>query len=388
MRPLADPPVRSYLDAERARRQARSGAVAIVRPVARWVTSVRTARWPAFSRFFAVGDLGGWSVDEDAEHIAAAANRLGLDVGRAELARFVAHQSVFLTSHFDALSPRWLDSSNRLATAYLHGRPGTPGFPEFDECFAALCRLPDRLARIQVTHAEMHELVLSARVPEERVFRIPIGIEIERFPFGERERKRDARSALGIPASAFVVGSFQKDGVGWGEGLEPKLVKGPDVLVAVLEQLRGDAPELFVVLTGPARGYVRRELERREIAHTHVFARSRSELARVYHALDAYIVSSRQEGGPKAVLEAMATGVPVVSTRVGQAQEIIDHGRNGLLVDVDDIEALASAVQQVRAESPAASLRDAGRATAERYAYERLDTLWATLLEGFVSRAG
>src|SRR2546430_13374802 len=45
-------------------------------------------------------------------------------------------------------------------------------------------------------------------------------------------------------------------------GLEPKLVKGPDVFVAVLERLRAQLPELFVVLTGPARGYVRRELDR------------------------------------------------------------------------------------------------------------------------------
>ena len=46
-----------------------------------------------------------------------------------------------------------------------------------------------------------------------------------------------------------MVGSFQKDGVGWAEGLEPKLIKGPDVLVAALELLKAEVPELFVVLT-------------------------------------------------------------------------------------------------------------------------------------------
>jgi glycosyltransferase involved in cell wall biosynthesis len=192
---------------------------------------------------------------------------------------------------------------------------------------------------------------------------------------------------LGLPETAFVAGSFQKDGVGFGEGLEPKLVKGPDVLVSALERLRAAAPELHVLLTGPARGYVRHELERLGIPYRHVLARTRAELGRAYHALDVYLVTSRQEGGPKAVLEAMATGVPLVTTRVGQAQELVEHGRNGLLADVEDVDALAGHAARVLGDAAlAASLREAGRATAERYALENLDHEWAPLFEGFVSR--
>ena len=292
--------------------------------VMRGLIGARTARWPAYSRLFAVGDLGRWSVDEDAEQLAAAARRLGCRVAPSGWARFATRQSVFLSSHFDALHPRWLDTSHRLATAYLHGRPGTPGAPEFDECFERLRSNPDRIARIQVTHEEMHELVLSAGVSPERVFRIPIGIDLEHFPLGDADAKAQARATLGLPAQAFVVGSFQKDGVGWDEGLEPKLVKGPDILVDALARLRVDAPDLHVVLTGPARGYVRRELEQRGIPYRHLVASTRGELARAYVALDAYLVTSRQEGGPKAVLEAMATGTPLVTTRVGQAQDIVE----------------------------------------------------------------
>ncbi len=343
--------------------------------------------WPEHSRLFTLGDRGGWSVEEDAAHLAAAARRLGFDVGPARWAPFAERQSVFLTSHFEALSARWLDSSHRLATAYLHGRPGTPGVPEFDECFETLRRRRDRIARIQVTHDEMHELVLAAGISSERVFRIPIGIDLENFLLGDAELHARVRVGLGLPRSAFVVGSFQKDGVGWGEGLEPKLVKGPDVLVSALELLRADAPELHILLTGPARGFVRRELERLGIPYRHVRARTRAELARAYHALDVYIVSSRQEGGPKAVLEAMAAGVPIVSTRVGQAPEIVMDGENGLLCDVEDAETLAASAARLRAGAGlAASFRAAGRATAEEYAHERLDPLWGALLEGFVAR--
>jgi glycosyltransferase involved in cell wall biosynthesis len=194
-----------------------------------------------------------------------------------------------------------------------------------------------------------------------------------------------ARVALGLPADAFVVGSFQKDGIGWGEGLEPKLVKGPDVLVAALERARHDVPELHVLLTGPARGYVRGGLERLGIPYRHLLARSRSELARAYHTLDVCLVASRQEGGPKAVLESMASGIPLVTTRVGQATELVEHGRTGWLVDVDDADGLARWVIAIHG-SEAPRVAEEARSTAERYELRRLDPAWDALLPALVER--
>ena len=371
-----------------ARAAARRAAAPPAKLALRGLARMRRIARPSESLLYVVGDGGRWSVDEDAGHLAACARRLGYAVGSPAWARFDGGQAVFVTSHFDALAPRWVRTSHRLGTAYLHGRPGTPGMPEFDRAYDTLRRDPGRLDRIQVTHAEMRELVLSAGVAPERVFRIPIGIDLEHFPPLDEGARARSRAALGVPETAFVVGSFQKDGVGWGEGLEPKLIKGPDVLVDALARLQERAPELFVLLTGPARGWVRRELERRQIPFRHVLARSRRELAAAYHALDAYVVASRQEGGPKAVLEAMATGVPLVTTRVGQAADLVEDGRNGLSVDVEDAEGLADAAARVRDDASLSStLRPAARETAERHAYERLDPLWAELLDGFARRA-
>jgi glycosyltransferase involved in cell wall biosynthesis len=104
--------------------------------------------------------------------------------------------------------------------------------------------------------------------------------------------------------------------------------------------------------------------------------------------VDVCLVTSRQEGGPKAVLEAMATGVPLVTTRVGQATELVADGQNGLLADVEDVDALVAAVEHVHEDAELrARLRASGRATAEAHAEERLDPLWSRLLEGFVRRA-
>jgi glycosyltransferase involved in cell wall biosynthesis len=364
---------------------ARSLVAPPARAVVRRYVRARTRGWHSHSRLFAVGERTSWSVDEDARHLEAAARRLGYGVASSGWARFARDQAVFLTSHFEALQPRWLETTHGLGTAYLHGRPGTPGYPEFDRAFETLSASPGRLSAIQVTHAEMKDLVLSAGVEPEAVHVIPIGIDVEHFPLVNASLRGAARAALGLPADAFVVGSFQKDGVGWGEGLEPKLVKGPDVLVAALERVRHDVAELHVLLTGPARGYVRRRLERLEIPYRHLLARSRADLARAYHALDVCLVASRQEGGPKAVLESMASGIPLVTTRVGQATELVEHGRTGWLVDVDDADGLARWVTTIHGgQAPGVSER--ARSTAERYELRRLDPAWDALLAGFVER--
>ncbi|MFL6030536.1 MAG: glycosyltransferase family 4 protein [Gaiellaceae bacterium] len=330
------------------------------------------------SKLFVVGDRLGWSIDDDRERLVATARRLGYDVASNRRLRVSRHQSVFQHNHFNALQPRWLQSSHRLGLSYFHGRPGTPGYPEFDRAYEMLRAHSARVDRVQVTHAEMHDLVVGAGVAPEKVFRIPIGIDLEHFPLGAERQ-----------SSGFVVGSFVKDGVGMEDGAEPKLLKGPDILVAVLARLRETIPELSVLVTGPARGYTRRELERLHLPHRHELLSSRRELAEAYRTVDACLVTSRQEGGPKAVLEAMASGVPLVSTRVGQATELVVDGENGLLADVDDVDGLAAAVERVHADQELrARLRAAGRATAERYAEERIDPLWGELLEGFVHRAG
>jgi hypothetical protein len=75
--------------------------------------------------------------------------------------------------------------------------------------------------------------------------------------------------------------------------------------------------------------------------------RSQDEMVSFYQGLDACICTSRVEGGPHSLLEASACGVPVISTRVGIAPELIRHGRSGLLID-RSIEAIQEAVTQLR----------------------------------------
>jgi glycosyltransferase involved in cell wall biosynthesis len=334
-----------------------------------------------------LGDDASWALDDEAAYVTSVAQHAGYRLAPPAWAASARRQVVFHTSHFAALDPRWTGSTHRLGLSYFHGRPGTPGHPEFDHAYDALRRDPARFERVHVTHREIEDLVLSAGVGADRVHRIPIGIEIDAFPLVDPAGRDEARRAFDLPADAFVVGSFVKDGTGFGDGLEPKPIKGPDVLVDALARLRGAVPDLVVLLTGPARGFVRQGLADRGVRFTHRLLDGRKGLAQAYHALDACVVASRQEGGPKSILEAMATGVPLVTTRAGQAPDLVADGANGLLVDVEDADGLADALRRVHDDAAlGARLRQSGRRTAEETSHRALAPRWEALLDGFAER--
>lgn len=357
------------------------------RPVRLWTIGARTRLSRAHSWLFVAGDGRDWAIGGDALQLRRVAESLGARVGPESWISGVRNQSIFHSSQFTLLGQGWERQGNRLGVAYLHGRPGMQGMPEFDVCYEAVRRRHTELDRVQVPCRAMEEVVLQTGIAAEKVFLIPIGVELEAFPLRDRSTRLAARRAIGAPDSAFVVGSFQKDGVGWGEGLEPKLIKGPDVLLTAVERLRRRVPDLWLLLTASARGYVKQGLEQMGVPYRHVQLDAPAAVAEAYRALDVYLVTSRDEGGPKAVLEAMASGVPLVTTRVGQAADLVRHGENGYLVDVGDSAAIADWAGHV-AEAPEkdlAALVAAGRVTAEACSYDALAPRWRELLTGFVS---
>ena len=82
-------------------------------------------------------------------------------------------------------------------------------------------------------------------------------------------------------------------------------------------------------------------------AKNFTFLGFREDVAQVLRDLDIFVLSSTSEGFPLVILEAMAAGKPVVATRCGGPQEIVDNGRTGILVEVADPEALAAAISDL-----------------------------------------
>src|SRR4051812_10699441 len=239
------------------------------RTVARRIAPLVTRRWRPRSRLFLVGEGAGWVIDEELAAVGRVASSLGARVTDPRLVALARDQAAFWGSHFTLLREPWAPPPHRIGCAYFHGRPGTEGMPEFDEPYRVLTAHHERIDRLQVSHSEMEEIVLATGIDRAKVHRIPIGIELAYFRPATPELRRAARVRLRLPESAFVVGSFQKDGDGWGEGTTPKLVKGPDRLVEALALARRAVPELHVLLSGPARGYVRNGLAAAGIPYVH-----------------------------------------------------------------------------------------------------------------------
>jgi glycosyltransferase involved in cell wall biosynthesis len=347
---------------------------------------VTTAHWRPYSRLFLVGEGADWVIDHELAAVAGLAKQVGIEIPRRIPVGAARRQSVFYGSHFTYFDrPPPAEAAHRVAITYFHGQPGTPGSPEFDRAYEELQHRHPQIHRVQVSHRKLEEVVLSSGIDPAKVFRIPIGVELKYFRPHAPEARAEARRMLGLPADAFVVGSFQKDGVGWEEGLEPKLIKGPDVLVSTLAEVHRDVPELHALVSGPARGYVKAQLDELGVPSVHRFVARYPEVGELYAALDAYVVTSRQEGGPKGVLEAMASGVPVVSTSVGQAADLVDDGENGWLVPVDDVGALARRLTAIAGNGPELErVTAAGLATAAANSYSAQLPLWRDFFRDFV----
>ncbi|MCL5010733.1 MAG: glycosyltransferase family 4 protein [Patescibacteria group bacterium] len=209
-------------------------------------------------------------------------------------------------------------------------------------------------------------------IDQQKIKVIPLGVDLDLFKPAPETIKQELKNRLGLPNDKFIVGSFQKDGVGWGEGLEPKLIKGPDVLIDVLKKLSKQFP-IFVLLAGPSRGYVKNGLAREGIGFLDCGNLPLQKTAGLYAALDLYVVSSRIEGGPKAILESMASSVPVVSTSMGMAPDIKRDFPEFLMAGIEDSQGLADLSAKVLGDKAfALDLAQKQRKTAESFSWDRI----------------
>jgi hypothetical protein len=133
------------------------------------------------------------------------------------------------------------------------------------------------------------------------------------------EDKKSLREKWGL--TGYVVGSFQKDTEG--KTNEPKMSKGPDIFVNIMEDIQKDHPELLVILSGTRRTYIINELEKRGIKYKYFEMIGLNEINELYNCLDLYVVSSRVEGGPRAIVEAGINKTPIISTDVGIASDLM-----------------------------------------------------------------
>jgi glycosyltransferase involved in cell wall biosynthesis len=138
----------------------------------------------------------------------------------------------------------------------------------------------------------------------------------------EHQNKNKLRDKYGLKENDFLIGSFQRDTEG-SDLISPKLIKGPDIFLAIAKKMHEKNKNLKVILTGKRRQYLINNFEKYEIPFKYFEMINSGSLNELYNILDLYIVSSRVEGGPQAIMECAVSKVPIVSTNVGIAPEIL-----------------------------------------------------------------
>jgi hypothetical protein len=266
-------------------------------------------------RILIIVDVPGWALDRTAENLMARLKDLyqfekvfnaqaieKIREGQFDLL-YITYETQFQDARIEVVLPPRAVTGVRSHFKWDGGGKGLPpseAFLEHLRRFMAI-HVPSR-----ILHAIFHEL-------HPAVFYTPHGVDTEVF------RPRPA-GPLSSPVGELVLG--------WAGSLtnHPGKRGVDDFILPALEGLKG----------------VTFRLAAREEKW-----RTQEEMVEFYQGLDALICASRTEGGPHPLLEASACQIPVISTRVGLAPELIEHGKNGLLID-RTVKAIRGAVMRLR----------------------------------------
>jgi len=228
-----------------------------------------------------------------------------------------------------------------------------------------LARVTDRL--IAISPRIRKELLDDYRIGRpEQYHVVPLGFDLDRLTsIGDADR-RAARAALGIPAEAAVVSTAGR----------LTAIKRYDLFLDTARLVADRHSEaLFLVAgDGELRAALEAQARANGIADRVSFLGWRRDLDTLYAASDVFLLTSRNEGTPVALIESLAAAVPGVSTDVGGVRDVIDSDRVGLLAPFGDARALADHVQALLADRDRRRrMGEAGRqAVASRYGLDRL----------------
>lgn len=169
----------------------------------------------------------------------------------------------------------------------------------------------------------------------EKFLVVPLGLDLE--PLAQAETHRgELRQELALPPDAPTVGIVAR--------LAP--IKAHEVFFAAASRILERVPtaRFIVVGDGARRGELHALACQLGLEKSTRFLGWRSDLARLYADLDVVVLTSKNEGSPVAVIEAMAAACAIVATRVGGVADLLEDGRTGLVVAPGDVEAIADAV--------------------------------------------
>ena len=229
--------------------------------------------------------------------------------------------------------------------------------------------------RVVASGEAIRQILIDAGVRPSNVVAFPAGVDLARFSPGPACARVQSELALTGP----VIGS-----VAMFRGS-----KGHAELIDAFARLEVEFPEAVLLLVGDGtrRLSVEELAQARGLGGRVVFTGFRDDIPELLRSIDCFVLAStRTEGVPQSLLQAMAVGCPVVATAVGGIPELVQHGVNGFLVPPGDPVALAAAIRAVLTEpARAKELAERGRALVRsRFSHtgsvDRLERLYRDLI--------
>lgn len=276
----------------------------------------KTARAKLWSLFYVTESLVVWNEAKhrDIRHLHAHFANVGSDV---------AHLASFFGNLVSDTASEWTWSFT------MHGPAEFSDVKRFGlkqkaeaanaiACISDFCRSqlmaltpPESWAKMQVVHC---------------------GVDLTRFAPVDRT----GRSDQGRPVEILSVGR-----------LVP--VKAQHLLIEAIARLKADGVNVHLTLVGdgPSRGALQRSVSERQLNDVITFTGNvgQDHIRNLYEAADIFALPSFAEGVPVVLMEAMATGLPVVTTRIAGIPELVEHGESGLVVSPGNLDALLEALR-------------------------------------------
>ena len=229
----------------------------------------------------------------------------------------------------------------------------------------ALARGTDAI--VAISDQIRRELLETYRIGRASQYHVvPLGFDLRPFAAVDARARAEARAALELGKSVPVVATVGR----------LTAIKQHDLFLEMAVRVHAGRPDAAFLVVGDGDQRVTLERRARElgIAERTRFVGWRRDLPTIYAATDVFALTSRNEGTPVALIEAMAAGVPGVATEVGGVRDVIARPDLGIVVPFGDPAAMAAAVDRLLGD-PALRHRmgAAGRdEVLRRYRHERL----------------
>jgi glycosyltransferase involved in cell wall biosynthesis len=231
---------------------------------------------------------------------------------------------------------------------------------------------------IAVSEAVGDYAIAKGRVLRKRISVLYNGIDTNAFRRGNEIERAAVRKAFGIPASAalvITVAVLRRE-----KGIQYLIEAWPEILESV--------PNAYYLIVGggPYESQLKSLAATYKLTDRVLFAGARSDIPELLGCSDLFVLPTLDDVLPTVLAEAMASGLPIVASRVGGVPEMVESGRNGLLVPPTDQARLAEAcIRLLRMPDEAQRLAQGGRALAEgrfnvRSQVRKLENLYQKLI--------